>query len=196
MSGLDKIIADILAEGDKRYADILAQAEAEAAELRAESDAKAAKESERLLKQARDNANHVDELAVSSGNQAMRRERLASKIKIIDSVIGEAVETVLAYDDVRYFDAVKKVVLKNAAPKKGVLRLNTNDLARVPSGFLDDLNGALGAERALTLDDKTADIRGGAIIIYGEIEENCSFDAIAASMKDELRDKVAGLLFE
>ncbi len=196
MSGLDKIIADILAEGDKRYDDILAQAETEAAELRAESDAKAAKESERLLKQAQENAAHVDELAVSSGNQAMRRERLASKIKIIDSVIGEAVETVLAYDDARYFDAVKKVVVKNAAPKKGVLRLNAKDLARVPSSFLDELNAELGSDRALTLDDKTVDIRGGAIVIYGEIEENCSFDAIATSMKDELRDKVAGLLFE
>lgn len=196
MSGLDKIIADILAEGNKRYDDILAQAETEAAELRAESDAKAAKESERLLKQAQENAAHVDELAVSSGNQAMRRERLASKIKIIDSVIGEAVETVLAYDDARYFDAVKKVVVKNSAPKKGVLRLNAKDLARVPSSFLDELNAELGSDRALTLDDKTVDIRGGAIVIYGEIEENCSFDAIATSMKDELRDKVAGLLFE
>ena len=48
---------------------------------------------------------------------------------------------------------------------------------------------------ALVLSEETRDINGGFILIYGGIEENCSFQAMFNSRKDELSDKVHEVLF-
>ena len=55
----------------------------------------------------------------------------------------------------------------------------------------------IGAERAdkLRLSDETADIDGGLILRYGDIEANCSLTTLLAGMREELEQKVAAVLF-
>ncbi len=49
---------------------------------------------------------------------------------------------------------------------------------------------------SLELDSEPADISDGFILKYGDIEENCTFDAIFDAKRDELRDLVNKNLFD
>ena len=50
-------------------------------------------------------------------------------------------------------------------------------------------------EEALRVSNGNCDIDGGFILIYGGIEENCSFRAMLDANREHLADKVNELLF-
>ena len=84
--------------------------------------------------------------------------------------------------------------MKNAQKGEGVLRLSAADMKRLPSNFIDSVNNAFKRGYKIKLGDE-ADIDSGFILVYGDIDVNCSFDAIAASKRDELQDALNSLLF-
>ena len=47
----------------------------------------------------------------------------------------------------------------------------------------------------LALSSQTCEIDGGFLLVYGGIEENCSFAAMFAAEKESLQDKVHTLMF-
>jgi V/A-type H+-transporting ATPase subunit E len=49
---------------------------------------------------------------------------------------------------------------------------------------------------SLIISENTVTIDGGFILKYGDVEENCSFDALFSSAKEELSDRVNAILFE
>ena len=72
------------------------------------------------------------------------------------------------------------------------------DLERLPQNFLDSLEVSLKdiKNASLTISEEAAQIDGGFILKYGEIEENCSFEALFIDSKDELQDKINAFLFD
>lgn len=48
---------------------------------------------------------------------------------------------------------------------------------------------------SLTLMEEPKKIDGGFVLVYGGVEENCTFHALFAEKKDELSDKVHAMLF-
>ena len=53
--------------------------------------------------------------------------------------------------------------------------------------------GGKGRQPELAKEPKELD--GGFILVYGGVEENCSFKALISAKKDELADKVHQLIF-
>lgn len=47
----------------------------------------------------------------------------------------------------------------------------------------------------LTLSEETRDIRGGFILVDGDVETNCSFESMVRFQREKLEREVAGLLF-
>jgi len=47
----------------------------------------------------------------------------------------------------------------------------------------------------LTLSEKTRDIRGGFIMVDGDVEINCAFETLVRLQREKLEKKVAGVLF-
>lgn len=68
------------------------------------------------------------------------------------------------------------------------------DLDRVPSGFADRINAAL-TDGSVKLSGQSADIDNGFILVYGDIEINCTFRALINEQKDIVREKVCGVIF-
>ena len=66
-------------------------------------------------------------------------------------------------------------------------------MQRLPKGFVDTVNKELSSG-SIALGDEI-DITAGFILVYGDIDINCSFDAIAQEKRDELRDALNALLF-
>lgn len=59
--------------------------------------------------------------------------------------------------------------------------------------FHDELQSR--ANGRLTLARQPARIDGGFILLYGDIEENCSFEALFSGAHEQLQDEVQRLLF-
>ena len=62
----------------------------------------------------------------------------------------------------------------------------------MPEGFRAEI-ARMAAENkggSLTVSGETRRMEGGFVLVYGGVEENCSFRALFDSRKDELQDKV------
>lgn len=195
MSGLDKIIADIGENAQNQSKVIIEEAEKNASKYidaeRAKAEAECSKRTERAKKQVK----IADEMAASSAELLLSQGILAAKVEIIDGTVKKAIDTILNYPDDKYFEAVTAVVLNNCRKGKGLIRFNEKDYNRLPADFIDGLCKKLPADSTLELCKDYVKISGGCVLSYGEIDENCSFDAIASSLKDDLRDKASSILF-
>lgn len=194
MTGLEKILSQIENEQDNRCRELISEAEAKAKAIIDEANSQAekiaadkAEETEKKLEIAKQAAESAAELAKS-------RILLETKLRLIDETLERSLEVIKALPKKEYFEILKELVLKNAQKGEGVLRLSQADVNRLPSNFVDSINNAFKRGYKIKLGD-TADIDSGFILVYGDVDVNCSFEAIAASKRDELRDTLNSLLF-
>jgi len=193
MSGLEKIISQIEYESDERCKSIIEDANKKAQSIIENSKA----EAERILKengeQTAKKLDNMQQSAVSSAELAKSKILLKSKLEIIDETLRKSLDEIKALSDEEYFEIIKALIIGNAKEGNGVLRLGAKDCKRLPKDFIASVNKEL-KNAQITLGDE-ADIDGGFLLIYGDIDINCSFDAIVSSKRDELRDALNKLLF-
>ena len=196
MTGLEKILyqieeeakssADkIIEEANKEAAAVLAKADATCQEMQAAAEAKAAASAEDILKKSR-----------SAAAMQRKKDLLTAKQQVIGEVIGKAQQSLYAMDDAAYFALIEKMLDKFVLAETGEIRFNEKDQMRLPAGF-DKKVAAIAQKKggALTVSAETCEIDGGFLLVYGGIEENCSFAAMFAAEKESLQDKVHTLLF-
>ena len=119
---------------------------------------------------------------------------LEGKLDIISSTLERALEVIKALPKKEYFEILKGLILKNVRKGEGVLRLSKEDTEKLPSNFIDSINNALKRGYKISLGE-SADIDSGFILVYGDIDINCSFDAVASAKREELRDTLNEMLF-
>lgn len=202
MTGLDKIVKRI--EDD-------ANAEADLALQKANADAKAAvdaavaqatAQAAKTLESARAQADDIQKNAQSAALLAKRQALLAKKQQLIGGVIVDARRALLSLPDADYFSLIERLVDANVLAQPGRICFSQTDLDRLPTGYPLKL-GVLATAKggALTLDKEARDIDGGFILIYnderagGDIEINCSFEALFYAAQETLQDKVSAILF-
>lgn len=194
MTGLEKILSQIEHESDERCREltdkahmkaerIISDAETQAEKIAADSEA----QTQTALKSAAQSAESAAQLASS-------RAVLKAKLDIIDETLERSLDFIKALPRKEYYEILKELILKNACKGEGVLHLSQADKEKLPVNFIDSVNNAFKRGYKLTLGD-SIDIDSGFILTYGDIDINCSFDAIAAQKRDELRDALNGLLF-
>ena len=185
MTGLEKMKSQILDEAQKNADEILKQAKEEAQA-----------ECTRILERSRAEVKNAEERSVSSCALQKRKVLLETKQEIIAQVLETAYNTLAEADEETYFQSIRKMLGKYAADQAGEICFSKRDLERMPKGFEEEIQ-AIAKENggALVLSEETRDISGGFVLIYGGIEENCSFQAMFNSRKDELSDKVHEVLF-
>ncbi len=190
MNGLDKIIEEIADDARRAAAETTAQAREAAKRItdRASADADA------VEAQARERAeleyNRVITRAQSTGEITKKSALLREKQQIIDGILHDAHIKLVGLDDKAYFEFMTKLLDKYASNEKGELILSEKDLSRVTDEF-----AAAAKAKGLTVSGKTRAIDGGFILSYGDIEENCSIEALMESERDRLHDAVNGFLF-
>ena len=196
MTGLEKMTNQILEEANASANSKKAEAAAEADRIKAAAEAEAdAKAAEIAQKSAADLAGYQERVK-SSADLRRRTALLAAKQELIAETIQKAYDTFCAKDDAEYFDTLKKMVEKFAAPQKGEISLNAQDLVRLPAGFEAEVNEiAKKKGGSLVLSKTPATVEKGFLLSYGGIEENCSFKAMFDAKKDECQDLVQKILF-
>ncbi len=196
MAGIEKLTNEINLEAEKEASEIIAAAEDAANKLRSETEKKCeAIKAEADEKTDKKIANEKKKTQ-SQCEQVEKLITLEAKQGIIDSILQKAKAKLLLQDSKDYFDTIYKLLGKQALADKGILFLNEKDLKRAPSDFAQQVNSVATKNGGmLTISEETADIDGGFILRYGNIEINSSFDALFEENQDNLIDTINGMLW-
>ena len=76
-----------------------------------------------------------------------------------------------------------------------MLFLNARDLARLPQTFEEQINTAIFERGAVQVSKTPMDIENGFVLVYGDIEINCTLRAVFDERMDNLKDLLRPLLF-
>ena len=196
MTGLEKMVSQILEEADASATVTISDAEKKASEILKEAGEKADAIHRQREEQSRAKVKSYEERTASAADMKKRTAILAAKQELIGGVIADAADRVKNLDDGKYFEILKNMAEKYIPPREGEIYFSPKDLERMPDDFREEIR-ALAAQKGGTLEisGETRNIDGGFILAYGGIEENCSIDAMFAEKRDELLDLVRKLLF-
>ena len=73
--------------------------------------------------------------------------------------------------------------------------LSKRDLERAPEDFEESINSLVYEKGAVRLSKKPRDIENGFVLVYGDMEVNCTLRAIFDEKHDLLRDALCKELF-
>lgn len=196
MNGLDEIVLAINQKAKLEGEAIKKRARKQAGQIAEEEAENARLQGEKILSETDRKCAQIIESARSAALSNKAKELLKYKADTVRGIIDGIAGYINSLPDKDYFEILKSLILSNYHKnKKGVIRFNERDTARLPRGFMEEINAAVGKEgAALSLGD-VADIKDGFILVYGDIEENCGFDAIISSKEDALKDEIAAILF-
>ncbi|MGN0399972.1 MAG: V-type ATP synthase subunit E [Blautia sp.] len=196
MTGLEKMKSQILDEANRSAGEILEQAKKEADAVMAEARKNAEAECQRISKKSEADVESLKGRAESSCDLQKRKAVLKAKQEVISEILERAYKKMLASDTETYFDIIRKMLNKYVLPEEGEICFSPDDKKRMPAGFEKEIAAIAAAKGGkLTVSKEKRNIQGGFVLIYGGIEENCTFKAMFDSRKGELSDKVHALLF-
>lgn len=198
MTGLEKILKHIEEDAHAAADQSLAKAKSQADEIMANARAEGEKKCAEIAERSKLDVQSSLSRAESAANLQEKKLILNAKQEIIGNVINHAKESIIKLPDKEYFDIIIRMVPKYAMAQTGQIMFSHTDYKRLPEQFNETLKNALaGKEGAvLAVSGDTVNIDGGFILVYGDIEINCSFDALFAAAKETLQDKVCEVLFE
>ena len=197
MSGLDNIVKKIKSNSQEEIELIKKDAEGYRASVLAQAKKNTDKEIKDILDNSKREQAVYEEKVASSGEFKQRNALLKAKGEVIDEVIERALDELKNQDTDAYFDTVLNILKDNVQSNDGKICFSKADLDRMPSDFGAKVNEvAKEKDGSLEVDTEPADIADGFVLKYGDIEENCTFDAIFESKRDELRDLVNKNLFD
>lgn len=196
MTGLEKMISQIVDEATESAREMTAQAEAEAAKIAEAAAADARKQKEEMAKKSQADTKGYMERIKSSADLQRRTAILKAKQDVIAEVLDKAYASLQSLDEDAYFDMLRKMLRKYTQKEEGEIYFSAADLDRMPKGFQADID-TIAREKGgvLKLAKESRQIENGFILVYGGVEENCTFRSLFNTQKDRLQDIVHEKLF-
>ena len=198
MTGLEKILKVIKDDATSAAEVVIAEAQREADEITSAAKAECLKKSAEIAAQSELDVKACFSRAESAALLQEKKLILNAKQQIINDVIINAKEALVILPDKEYFEVIVKMIKKHALDQSGQIIFSIKDRKRLPNDFETVIRTALLGKSgaSLTISEETGDFDGGFILIYGSVEENCSFDALFFAAREGLQDKVCALLFQ
>ncbi|MCL2060233.1 MAG: V-type ATP synthase subunit E [Oscillospiraceae bacterium] len=197
MAGADnlrnKILSDARATADTNITQ--ARREAENIVLKAREEAQTLHGS--LVARAERDASEREKRLISVAELEGRKDRLAVKQRLIESLFERAIQILCEKPDDEY-EAMLVDMIAGAASGGEEVVLSGGDRARLSDGFIRAANAALAAKGKpgkLTLAGDAKPIKGGFVLRSGLVEVNNSFEAIVKMQKDNLESLAVKMLF-
>ncbi len=190
MTSSEKILAGIAGEAKTEAEKITAEAEKQAAEITAAAKAEAETDAEKIRADAEKKAELIINSGKSSAGLLKRDTALNCRRGLIEKALNFVADTVNAYGDKGYFDFLLTLIKKEKLNGKGEVYLSIKDKARDIAAFKSELSAL-----DLTLSDTFADINGGFILKYGDIQINGELSALIHEKRDVLTDELNKALF-
>jgi V/A-type H+-transporting ATPase subunit E len=198
MTGLEKIQETIAADALANAEAIIAQAQKEAEEITSAAKLEAEKKCAEIAAKSATDVKAALSRTESAAKLQEKKILLDAKQQIISDIITSARNSIETKPNSDYTALLLQMIAKNAHDAAGVILLSKRDKKRLPGDFAEKIKQALKDKTgaSLTVSEEPADLNGGFILKYGDIEENCSFDALFNAAKENFQDKINQLLFE
>ena len=190
MTSSEKILAGIAEESKAQADKINSDAEKQAAEITAAAREEAESEAEKIKAEAEKKAELIINSGKSSAELLKRDTALNCRRGLIEKALITVADTVNAYSDKDYFDFLLTLIKKEKLNGKGEVYLSVKDKARDIAAFKSEFSAL-----DLTLSDTFADINGGFILKYGDIQINGELSALIHEKRDVLTDELNKALF-
>ncbi len=199
LTGVEKIRERILSDARASADKLLAGAREKADGLLDDAKKQAAEKTDAILAEASAHAALLAENAASSVDSRERSSLLFLKNEYLTKAISAAKEAFLAYDRDKKIACYASLVASCADRA-----FNGGDTVSLAVGSADkgmeaDVIRAakekLTKAVTLTVSDRTPDIAGGFLLICGDIEVNCSADALFAELAGTLEKPILSVLF-
>lgn len=194
MNGLEEILFAIETESRKQTDKITDEARKSAVEKAATAKCNAEKEAEQIIKSAEKAADRTVSIAESGGESYIKKQLLAVRSNAVSERIRNAKERLNSLNGTEYYELIKKLIIKYAASGEGELILSEESLKNLPEDFLTRINAEIGKRNASIKIASAKEIGKGFVLRYGDIEENCTFDALIDDKSDEIKDRLYKLL--
>ena len=121
-----------------------------------------------------------------------KMELLEVKNKVIDGVLGYAINRVQSLSDDEYLALIGKWLAKAPDNLEGELFVSVADLKRIPSNFIDDLNRNRKAK--VCLSKNAVDVKGGFILKTRNYEIDYTLDTVVKNLRTALIPKLNDML--
>jgi V/A-type H+-transporting ATPase subunit E len=198
MTGLDKILKAIEAGAQAEADAVIAGAKHEAETIMANAKSEAEAKCKVIAERSEADVKAVISRAESAATLQEKKILLDTRQQIISNIIASARKRLDGLSNSEYTKVILSMVGKYAHNKKGKILFSSSDRVRLTDDFAEKLTSTLAdkADASLEIVKEEPSFTGGFLLVYGDIEENCSFDALFAEEKDILQDKVNSLLFD
>lgn len=193
MTGLEKIINEIQSKSDETCRKINEEAEKNVEEIIKSGKSQAEKENNFILNLAEQEYAEIINRGHSGAELGKRRIILSTKQQIIEDAINKGIENIKNKPLEEYFSLLLKMVKEKSINENGTISFNKKDLEQMPKDFIDNLNKT--TNNTLKIENKPVNIDSGFILKYGNIEYNCTFDAIIKEKQEKVSDEISKLLF-
>lgn len=191
LGGLNSIIARIreeaheaaertIAAAQESAESIIREAEAEAQRITAEAELKAQK----MLSAAEERAGSAAEHRLAQGMLRQRQE-------ILSEYISKAAVNIRSIGSDEYFGLCERFMRRCGKNAEGTLLMSESDIGAMPRSFKHFLKKEF-PELEIEPSDR---VSSGFIIKYGDIEENCTTEALIESSLDRIKEELYRQLF-
>lgn len=185
MSDLSIITNAILEKANEEAGLLIKEAEEKKMQIINEAKAKAEQEAEIIKLQGDVTISNIKEVSKSSAVQGVSRDLLKKKAELIKDVIKEAKEYIYAMNDDKYNELLMRLLERYA---------HKNESGKI--AFCEKDKGRIKIQKYnLETQDAPENIKGGFILKYGKIEENCSIEAIFRNENERITDFLNKELF-
>lgn len=195
MAGLDKIIERIAQDSAAKCDGIIFDAQSEASKIKDAAARQAEEEKAAVVEAAGREAKALVDMAESGSELETRKLLLGARVEIINKAIDVAYQKLGAMPDDEYFAALYALARKNSQSGEGVMYLSQKDLGRMPADFDRKINDGLSDGSRITVSKEPANISDGFILVYGDIEINCTFEALIEDSRDAIKDELYSIIF-
>ena len=199
MNGIEKILEHIKSESDAECEAIAREAADECERIRSEYARAEKTEFNKLMADGNIDAERRLERLNSLATLESKKQVLSTQQEMLAGAFEYAAKKLCELPQGEYVEFLARQACSASLTGTETIILSPSDRERVGQDVLNTANKALaavGKTASLTLSDKTADLRGGLILSGGDIEVNCSVDALIAAHRNELSPAVASALFE
>lgn len=220
MTGLDKITGQILADAREKARGILEEADLDCRRMAEEYATRAAEIRETLTAEGQREGEDLVARARAASQMAERSILLAARQEMVDEAFERAKAQLSSTDYGKYKELLvallaSALLTQHRTEERSLLLgdevaefdsfevlLCARDKERFGTAVVESARKIterhIGAENAakLRLSAECADIEGGLVLRFGNVELNCSLPIIMAEIRRDLEAKVSAILFE
>ena len=198
MANLDNLISKILEDANNKAKEIIDEAKKREARIIEDSINKAEEEKEEIINKSHLESSSRKERVISNAKLEARNNKLRTKQQLIDDVFTRAEQVLEEISQEEYNEFVKNCILSMDINGDEEIIVSSNYKNVIGADLLNLINGGLktkGKVGELKISSQNRDIKGGFILYKNGVEINCTFEALVFSLRDELEDKILGVLF-